>query len=170
MNERRLLIVLLASLLVSGSGWVAAAVDAVASLVINEVELNPAGRDAGHEWVELLNEGEETIDLSGWTLSYTYRSEGAIAISQDPLQLAPGGFYVFTYPSLMLRNADNTVIELRDPDGNIVYRTSILNDEENDGQTWQRFDLGADPLFGDLWVLVDGTKGKANKLEMVIEN
>jgi hypothetical protein len=141
------------------------AVDPTASVVVNEVELNPAGRDAGREWIELLNEGEETVDLAGWTVTYTYRIPGEITLSTEPLLLAPGKMFVFTYPSLMLRNADKTVIELRDPQGNLVYRTSALEDDGNDGRTWQRFDLGADPLFGDLWVLQDGTRGQPNKLE-----
>jgi hypothetical protein len=142
------------------------AVDATSSLVVNEVELNPAGRDAGREWIEIVNESDAAIDLAGWTVSYAYPSEGWILLSETSVLLGPGEIYVFTYPKLMLRNADNMIIELRDPDGNSVYRTSILNDEDNDGQTWQRFDLGADPLFGDLWVLADGTRGNQNEFEL----
>jgi hypothetical protein len=162
--------ILLGSAIAAAAAVTGFPVDAVASIVINEVELNPAGRDAGGEWIELLNEGDVAVDLAGWTVTFNYRSPGELAISEEPLELAPGEMVVFTYPRLMLRNADNTTIELRDPDGNLVYRTGILNDEKNDGETWQRFDLGADPLFGDLWVLTDGTKGKPNKLEMVVEN
>ena len=135
---------------------------AVESIVISEVELNPDDRDAGKEWVELLNTGDVEIDLAGWTLNYTYRARGEIAISEEALVLASGERYVFTYPRLMLRNADSAKIELRDPNGSIVHQTSSLEDEKNDGQTWQRYDLGADPMFGDLWLLLEGTKGKPN--------
>jgi hypothetical protein len=142
------------------------AVEPVAAIKINEVELNPSGRDAGKEWIELVNEGEEAVDLAGWTITFNYRTEGQLVLSETSLILRPGEFYVFTYPSLMLRNADRTVIELRDPSGILVYRTPGLDDEENDGQTHQRADLGADPLFGDLWVLAPGTRGKMNKIEI----
>lgn len=141
-------------------------IEAVSSLVINEVELNPSGRDAGSEWIEILNESANSIDLAGWTVTYTYRSEGWIVLSDSTRTLAPGELFVFTYPELMLRNAGLTILELRDPDGIVVYRTSTLEDEKNDGQTWQRFDLGDDPLFGDLWVLGDGTRGKPNEFDL----
>ncbi|MEM3697678.1 MAG: lamin tail domain-containing protein, partial [Candidatus Bathyarchaeia archaeon] len=40
-------------------------------IVINEVELNPAGVDEGKEWVELYNPTQNAVDLSYWTLSTT---------------------------------------------------------------------------------------------------
>lgn len=139
----------------------ASLVDVVADVVINEAELNPAGRDAGREWVELLNTGSSAVDLAGWSVTYTYRAPGMVIISEEAMTLRPGEFFVFTYPTLMLRNAEPSIIELRDPDGNVVHRTTSLADEKNDGRTWQRISLGDDPLFGDLWLFREATKGKA---------
>ncbi|MGB2982969.1 MAG: lamin tail domain-containing protein [Candidatus Bipolaricaulia bacterium] len=141
----------------------AGAVEGVAQIVLNEVELNPQGRDAGNEWVELLNLSDEEIDLAGWVLTYSYRAAGEILISEEPLLLGPGERYVFAYPRLMLRNDDKTVIELRDLDGNVIDKTSVIRDEANDAQTWQRVPDGGDPVLPDFWVFGKGTKGKANE-------
>ena len=155
---------------VIGVGWIAAMLcvsamttalgEAAARVVINEVELNPAGRDAGNEWVELFNTGDVEVNLAGWSLTYTYRAPGLIVLSEEALTLGPGEFFVFTYPTLMLRNAERSIIELRDPDGNVVHSTSSLTDEENDGRTWQRLPMGGGPLLGDLWLFWEATKGK----------
>jgi len=141
----------------------AAAVDVIPQIVLNEVELNPAGRDAGAEWVEILNLGESAIDLAGWTVTYTYRSVGALVISEEPLKLGPGERYVFVYPQLMLRNAEDTVIELRAPGGEIIDKTSPFRDEANDSRTWQRYPDGGDPLFPDTWLFGDSTRGRPNE-------
>lgn len=156
---------------VIGVGWIAAMLcvsamttalgEAAVQVVINEVELNPAGRDAGNEWVELFNMSDVEVNLAGWSLTYTYPAPGIIAFSEGASTLRPGEFFVFTYPTLMLRNAERSIIELRDPDGNVVHSTSSLTDEENDGQTWQRFPIDADPLFGDLWLFREATKGNS---------
>ena len=39
------------------------------ALVINEIMSNPVGDDSGHEWIELYNNGESSIDISNLTLS-----------------------------------------------------------------------------------------------------
>lgn len=163
MRTRAIGVCLLLVVFSSAASVAGALVDAVASIVISEVELNPAGRDTGKEWIELLNAGVGEINLAGWTLTYTYRVPAEIAISEDTLILAPEERYVFTYPRLMLRNADAAKIELRGPDGSIVYQTPAFTDEQGDGQTWQRYDLGADPMFGDLWLFLEGTMGKTNR-------
>lgn len=41
----------------------------VHALVVNEVMSNPAGDDSGREWVELYNETDAPIDLTGMTVS-----------------------------------------------------------------------------------------------------
>jgi len=132
------------------------------TLLINEIELNPPGRDAGAEWVEILNVGNTPIDLSGWRITYTYRVPGSVPLVEEETMLAPGGRYVFTYPSLMLRNDDPTPIELIDPDGNVVDRTPALTDSPGNECTWQRFPDGGDPLLPDVWLFVKATKGGPN--------
>ena len=43
--------------------------DDVVDIFIATAMVDPAGRDAGNEWVSLINLGSESIDLSGWELS-----------------------------------------------------------------------------------------------------
>lgn len=63
----------------------------VGAIVINEVLYDSAapGEDAEHEWIELYNGGNSTVDLAGWTV--------ADGVSSDALpgqKLAPGAFAI----------------------------------------------------------------------------
>ncbi|HPF69985.1 MAG TPA: lamin tail domain-containing protein [Candidatus Krumholzibacteria bacterium] len=49
-----------------------------AALVINEVLPDPAGTDAGHEFVEFLNTGQEPVDLEGIEFQFANGSEGPV--------------------------------------------------------------------------------------------
>jgi len=63
---------------------------------INEIVPNPAGDDAGGEWVELVNLGTEDQDISGFTL-HVYRSESSTSDTEslpDGTVLPPGGLLV----------------------------------------------------------------------------
>jgi hypothetical protein len=132
------------------------------TLVINEVELNPDGLDSGNEWIEILNPSEQPVDLTGWTVSYTYRGPGTFPLIEEATNLGPGERFVFVYPQLALRNAQATVIRLIDPAGLIVDETSPLTDTDDDDSTWQRFPDGGDPWFPDLWLFLPATGGRTN--------
>jgi hypothetical protein len=132
------------------------------TVVINEVELNPAGFDTNAEWVELLNVSDATVDLAGWTLSYNYRSAGTAIIAETSTALAPGGRYVFVYPGLRLRNAEPIAIRLVDADGTLIDVAPGLTDVGDSDFTWQRFPDGGDPLIPDLWLYLEATRGKPN--------
>ncbi|MHA1742406.1 MAG: lamin tail domain-containing protein [Candidatus Thorarchaeota archaeon] len=51
------------------------------ALVINEVEQNPPGIDAGNEWVELYNPTPASVVLTGWTLSTRHGRTVTIRLS-----------------------------------------------------------------------------------------
>ena len=132
-------------------------------LLINEIEINPPGVDSDREWVELLNPTDQAIDLLGWRISYSYRSEGYLEIAETSTIIPSGGRYVFVYPGLRLRNGEPHVFRLLDPAGNIVEETAPFFDERDDDKTWQRFpDGGDDPYFHDLWFMRDHTRNKSN--------
>lgn len=67
----------------------------VQALVISEVMSNPTGTDNGREWIELYNDGIESVDLSGLSVA---SSESGTAVSilsvQGGTSLAPGGYAV----------------------------------------------------------------------------
>ena len=133
------------------------------SVVITEVEVNPAGFDTSAEWVELLNTGDETVDLAGWAISYSYRGPGALPITGASLSLPPGGRLVFVYPGLRLRNAGSTAISLFDSEGILVDQTPAMPDAEDDGGTWQRFPDGGDPNFPGFWLFLPATRNAVNE-------
>lgn len=39
-----------------------------ADIVINEIMIDPVGADEGYEWIELYNNSDEAVDLSGWKI------------------------------------------------------------------------------------------------------
>ena len=137
--------------------------DAAPRVVINEIEINPPGLDTDNEWVELLNLSEETIDLAGWSLSYSYRVPGLLPIAANPTPLPPGGRYVFVYPGLRLRNGERQAFRLYDAEGLLIDETSPHWDREDDDRTWQRFPDGGDPLLPDLWVFRPATRSAPNE-------
>jgi hypothetical protein len=131
-------------------------------LVINEIEINPAGLDTDHEWVEILNPTDAAIDLLGWQISYSYRTEGYLPLTETSHVIPPGGRFVFVYPGLRLRNSEIHAFRLMDPQGVVVEETTAFKDEADDKSTWQRFPDGGDPLFLDLWIFQDDSRNKSN--------
>jgi len=69
------------------------------TVVINEVFTLPPGHPTFFSWIELLNPTRDTVDLSGWTLSYpTARYTQSIRLQLDTatFTLRPNSFPVFT--------------------------------------------------------------------------
>jgi len=130
------------------------------TLVVNEVEMNPAGRDGGREWVELYNPTGRTIDLTGWSLVTSHGTASKFAL---PARLvAPGENFVFTFPSQALDNGGDAFpreesVVLVDPEGKKVDSGPWATDHHDDGRTWQR-----DHDASSRWVLKQGTPGRAN--------
>ena len=94
-------------------------------ILINEVQYNPPqpGADAAFEWVELFNPTDESIELTGWSMSDNYMSD------QIPyLVIAPDGFAIVAASEDFYTNfpdADCTVVFIDDG--------SIGNGLSNDG-------------------------------------
>lgn len=63
------------------------------SIIITEVLYDPAGSDSGREFVEILNNGVENVDLSGWHLS-DLRGSNALAANGGSMVLSPGEYAV----------------------------------------------------------------------------
>ena len=137
-------------------------VTSIASLVINEVEMNPLGSDSGNEWIELYNTGDEAVSLNGWQISYTaYCGSGEGTCWEPPIfgdTIQPKSYYVYTFPKQHLNNANGWVIYLRDASGTIVDRTpGSQTDEHDDARTWQRVSDGDDE-----WEKRNGTRDLPN--------
>jgi PKD repeat protein len=129
-------------------------------MVINEVESNPPGTDAGYEWVELYNPTGAAVDVSGWKLQTT---AGAIEtyIIPNGIVIPAGVFVVITFPSQFLDNEQESVV-LFDQSNTEIDRTPVLSDTDNDARTWQRIPNGVDTDIASDWQFLIGTKGWPN--------
>ncbi len=125
-------------------------------LIVNEYESNPEGTDKGNEWVELLNNGPVTIDLTGHTLIVNNGSRDQVM----PLsgRLSPGE-YMVVYPDYTLvNNSEKDTIRVLDAQGHTVDEVGMISDGRNDGSTCQRVSDGSVS-----WELSDGTMGAPNE-------
>lgn len=124
-----------------------------AGVVINEVELNPKGQDAGNEWIGLYNPTGTDVNIGSFKVITTFRS---ITIPIPPgAVVGAGQFYVLAVQGQVLANADS--LTLADASGQVVDRTPSLVDRSDDSRTWQRV-----PDGGSQWKFMEGTKNRPN--------
>lgn len=131
------------------------------SVVINEVEMNPAGLDAAQEWVELYNPTDRPVSIAGWQVRTCHGDTGAFPLPAQTI--SPGGRVVYVFPRQALDNGNpNTVpsresVVLIDDSGQRVDAGPWLSDPHNDDRTWQRAHDG-----GSRWVLEPSSCGRSN--------
>lgn len=123
-------------------------------VLINEVESNPEGTDSDNEWVEIVNNTDRSVDLGGWTLSYSSGTREDVMPLTGTLQ--PGGL-VAVSPSFTLNNTAERTLRILDDSGEVSDSIVMRDDSENDGSTWQRKFDGATQ-----WVFSDGSVGLTN--------
>lgn len=127
---------------------------AAVSVLLNEVELNPKGRDAGGEWVEIYNPAGSDADISNFRIR-TSLNPTTITIPAGTVVPA-GQFYVLAVDGEKLANSNS--LTLLDASGQTVLsRTPALLDKGDSSYTWQRF-----PDGGREWKLAEATRGSAN--------
>lgn len=86
-------------------------------MLISEFLPNPVGKDAGSEWVELVNNTTEPVRLDGWFLEIGARRKVKLKS-----EIAPREYLVVQGregSTLGLRNTDG-VLSLYDPEGRLV--------------------------------------------------
>jgi beta-lactamase superfamily II metal-dependent hydrolase len=175
LKRRLVLLILIASSLFSAIHYYlppTAAADAAAAnneILINEVELNPAGTDSGAEKVELYNPSSSAVDLKGWTISSTAgRTSATIVIGEGittTTTIPPGGYLIVGGGDSQqwLDNTSGEVIELRNDSGILIDNVGPFSDIANDDATWQRsVDGGVGGGGEGDWVFSSGTLGGAN--------
>jgi len=125
-----------------------ASCDPAGDIVINEFMANPAGSDSDREWIELRNNAETAVDISGWALKGGASSLSNIGTFPEGATISSGGYlligdsdvvadlgqmpdHVF---SMSLGNAGSNAdaIQLSDCDG-IVADTVVYGDSNSDG-------------------------------------
>jgi len=133
---------------------------ASASVVLNEMELNPP--EGGAEWVEIYNDGNESVDISGWTTAITDGSwVGKFPAVPAGTIIAPLGFYVFNGQASW--NHDNGgFATLYDAAGQKVDKSAIRLDTLSNDFTYGRHPDGHNTNSDGDWGLGYATRGRSN--------
>ena len=137
-------------------------------IVINEVEINPYGSDAGlgvggsgnqskqtdgtsgsQEYIELYNPTSQSIDLSGWSLVPT-SSWKTLEIPSDII-IEPQSFLVFTHVNFWFNDFGDK-ISLFDSSGELIDQTHVLVDKDDSSSSWQRIYDGVDTDSDSDWI------------------
>jgi len=131
-----------------------------ASVVINEMELNPPEGEV--DWIEIYNPGNQSVDISSWTAEITDGSwTGSFEAVAPGTILLPGGFYVFNGQATW--NHDNGgYAVLYSASGEILDRTANRNDGLDNDFTFGRHPDGYDTNTDGDWGLGSATKGVSN--------
>lgn len=119
------------------------------NIVINEFDLDPAGKDSGNEWIVLYNPSEVDIDISNWILETTHGKTVTVKISQDTI-IPPKGYWTYIYKKQWLDNNDE-MIKLKDTNGVEIDRTLLASDTDNDNRYWARYPEGLDTNSNSDW-------------------
>ena len=126
-------------------------------ILINEVELNPAGTDTGTEKVELYNPSNTSIDVSGWTISSAAGRTATVVINEGTTITSKGYLIVGRDSQQWLDNTGEG-IDLRNELGILIDSVGPFSDQDNDESTWQR-----SPDGQDNWAFsTSNTLGSAN--------
>ncbi len=155
--KRRLILILIASLLLVMYCLPSSAAND--AMLINEVELNPAGTDGGAEKIELHNPSSSAIDVNGWTISSTAGKTASIVINEQRT-IPANGYMVVGRDSQQWLDNTGEVLELRDDSGILIDYVGPFSDGANDNATWQRSSDGEEGQHK--WVFSTNTLGRAN--------
>ena len=131
-----------------------------ASVVINEMELNPPEGEV--DWIEIYNPDNQSVDISSWTAEITDGSwTGRFEAVAPGTILLPGGFYVFNGQETWDHD-DGGYAVLYSASGEILDKTANRNDGLNNDFTFGRHPNGYDRnTYGD-WGLGAATKAVSN--------
>ncbi|UEC42721.1 MAG: putative Lipoprotein [Methanothrix sp.] len=134
-----------------------------AAVVINEVELNPPGNAT--KWVELYNNGEEDVEISGWVVSIVNLPWiGPIAIPEGTVIPAKG--YYVAEGSIQWGQEYSGYVTLVDVGGFKVDETHFITDDGDSDFTYGRYPNGVDTDQKSDWKLMKATPGSENVLSI----
>ena len=147
-------------------------------IIINEVELNPKGSDAGlgvggsginsksttgisgsQEYVELYNPTSQSIDISGWSIvpSASWKTY----VIPENITIDSGSFLAFTHVNYWFKDFGDYV-SLYDASGNLIDETPLLKDNDDESTSWQRITDGLDTNSISDWELKRMTPKSSN--------
>jgi len=93
-------------------------------IVINEILPSPEGPDETEEWIEMFNQNNFEVNLSGWKIQDTAGRPTAY-IFPEGRKISPRGFLVLHRPTTKITlNNDNEGLNLVQPDGKMIDSVS----------------------------------------------
>ncbi len=148
---------------------------ASARIVIDEIMYDVSGSDAGAEWIEIHNEGKESVNFSKWKFSEGNSNHGLTAIKGGPV-IIPGEYAVIVddpdkfkidwpdFPGMIfdstfsLSNTGET-LALKDSSLNLSDQVSYLSSwgANGDGKSLQHVD--------EKWGIGAPTPGATNMIQ-----
>ena len=132
-------------------------VSSVSAIKINEVEINPLEGKYGIEWIELYNDENSDIDISGWEIYDGLSRPKKIFVVPNETIIGSKEYYVIELSSAKLNN-DGDFVTIYDFSGTKIDETETLKDASWSFETWQ---------LCDSWEFKLSTKGKENSCEEV---
>lgn len=122
-------------------------------ILINEVEMNPRGRDSGREWVELYNPTQSDVNIGNFAIK-TQIQQFMITIPAGTV-IGAGQFYVLKVQGERFSSVE--ALTLVDTSGRTVDSTPSLLDRRDDARSWQRIPDGS-----STWRFTTATQGEPN--------
>ncbi len=93
-------------------------------IFINEFLPSPSGPDEENEWIELVNESNESVDLSRWQLDDKEGGSAPFTVPEKTV-IGPNSFLVFGRPQTKIAlNNEGDAVRLFAPNGSLVHETS----------------------------------------------
>lgn len=167
------------------AGTTATAATGPNTLRISEIMSDPdqGGRDAPFEWVELVNNGPQPVDLAGWKLA-----DGTSATDLPSVVVPPGGYVVIAAAQAVLPASalvvrvvageignglgnDGDLVRLFSPSGDVVDEVSYGDNPKvfdpappapDKGRTLGLKDPAADPASENWALTLRATPGERN--------
>ena len=132
----------------------------LASVVINELEQDPAGDEDAFKttvtaWFELYNNDDKDVNIGGWSLS---NSDGRSITLPKGTIIKGLDYYVQDVQPKWLAHGGE-VLRLMDASGREVDRTPGLSDDEDNEGAWTRDPDGRDTNSTDDWKFLPSSRG-----------
>ncbi|PJE69493.1 MAG: hypothetical protein COU98_01770 [Candidatus Staskawiczbacteria bacterium CG10_big_fil_rev_8_21_14_0_10_38_10] len=110
------------------------------NIVINEILPSPNGPDEKEEWIEIFNQNNFKVDLSGWKIEDVTGKTTAYLFREDA-EIPAKGFLVLprAKTNITLNNGEDG-LNIFQPDGNIA--DSVIYKEAPRGQSYGKFKSG----------------------------
>lgn len=105
-------------------------------IVINEILPSPEGPDEKEEWIEIFNQNDFEVNLSGWQILDAIGATKTYAFPEET-KISPQGFSVLSRPTAKITlNNDGDGLNLIQPDGKTI--DAVNYEKAPRGQSYNR--------------------------------